>query len=283
VKPRATIVVLLLVAGACTHGTSGWLLREDAENVNADGGDAGGAGGETSVPGAGASGEAGAASEPLRCPSRFANNCSPSISFQNLDTGPSGQLFGEAIPDLPTTLTCITRDVCNTLYRKTSEIKTITQISVIVENYDGISETYGSNGQATIHMSSSYMQQVVDSGGNLSDELHGIFYYHGTNIYQFDGGDGTTNAWVVQGVADFVRYSAGFLPANQRMPGGNYNDGFTTTGFFFAWLDPIYPDFVYELNQSLNPAVTTMWTTQAFSDITGQTVDELWANYQTTL
>ncbi|HEY4103101.1 MAG TPA: basic secretory protein-like protein [Polyangiaceae bacterium] len=279
-KRRAGLVVLLLAVGACTHGTSGWLLREDAENVRGEAGDAGGEAGETSSAEAGASGDAG---EPARCPTRFQNNCSPSITFQNLDSGPSGQLFGEAIPDLPTTLTCITRDVCNILYRKTSELKAVTQITVIVEDYDGISETYGSNGQATIHMSSRYMQQVVDAGGNLSDELHGIFYYHGTNIYQFDGGDGSTNGWLVQGVADFVRYSAGFLPADQRMPGGNYNDGFTTTGFFFVWLDQTYPDFVYELNQSLNPAVSTMWTPQSITDITGQTVDQLWANYQTSL
>ena len=88
------------------------------------------------------------------------------------------------------------------------------------------------------------------------------------------------NAWLVEGVADFVRHSAGFLPDTQRMAGGAYNDGSTTTAFFLIWLDAHYPDFVYELNLSLNPNDGVTWTPQAFLDITGQNVNDLWTAYQ---
>ncbi len=274
--------------GACTHGTSGWLLQERA-GIGGEGGGAGEAGessaGASGAAEAGAAGEGGGgAVEPApRCPTRFSAQCSPKIIYNNLDTTSSGALFEQAIPDPSTTLSCITQDVCNILYRKADEIRSITQITLLIEDYDGVSETYGSNGESTIHMSSRYMQQVVDSDGDLASELRGILYYQGTNIYQFDGGDGTANAWIVEGVADYVRHTGGFLPDNQRMPGGKYNDGNATTGFFLVWLDTQYTDFVYELNQSLNPATTTMWTTGSFMDITGKSVDDLWAAYQQSL
>jgi hypothetical protein len=233
---------------------------------------------------AGVAGEAGAKVGPApRCPTRFESVCSPKVVFENRDASASGPLFAEAIPDLTTTLPCITRDVCDTLYRKTIEAKNVTQITVIVEDYDGISETYGSGTEATIHMSSRYMQKVRDASGDLGAELRGILYYQSTNMYQFDGGDGAANAWVVEGVADFVRHAGGYLADDQRKAGGKYNDGFTTTAFFLIWLDARYPDFVYELNQSLIPNPSAPWSSQAFADITGESVADLWATYQQSL
>lgn len=271
--------------GACTQGTSGWLLQERA--ASGGGGALAGEGGEAENAGAagestaGAAGEGGASgAEPPRCPSRFTAQCSPTIVYDNRDQMGSGALFEKAIPDLATTLPCTTRDVCDILYRKSDEIRKITQITVLIEDFDGVSETYGSNGESVIHLSSRYMQTVVDGGGDLSSELRGIFYYHGTNIYQFDGGNGDANSWIVSGVADYVRYTGGFLPLSQRAKGGKYTDGGVTTGFFLLYLDQQYADFVYELNLSLNPATTTMWSTQSFMDITGKSADTLWTAYQ---
>jgi hypothetical protein len=289
VTGRAWFVMLLLGAAACTQGTSGWVLSERAAG-------SGGASGSADVPDgstdatlasagmsdsaeAGSAGAAGEGNFDQSCPTRFETACNPELVIDNRDLTPQGALFADAIPDPAMTVPCIMRDVCATLYRKTSEIRNITQLTVIIEDYDGISETWATGTEATIHMSSRHMQDIVNAKGSLSDELRGIFYYHGANIYQFDGGDGTTNAWLVEGVADFVRHSAGLLPDDQRQAGGAYTDGFTTTAFFFVWLDAHYPDFVYELNSSLNPSNGT-WTPQAFKDITGQTVDDLWTAYQ---
>ncbi len=288
VTGRAWFVLLLVGAAACTNGTSGWVLSESpiASGGSSSSSDAdpdldAGLAGATEAGAAGEAGSSNSAAE--RCPTRFENLCSPEVVIDNRDLAGSGALFAQAIPDTATTLPCIMRDVCATLYRKTSEIRNITQLSVIIENYDGISETWSTGTVATIHMSSSHMQQVVDANQSLSDELRGIFYYHGANMYQFDGGDGVTNAWIVEGVADFVRHSGGYLPDSQRTAGGAYTDGFATTAFFLVWLDARYPDFVYELNASLNPASGATWTPQAFADIAGQSVDDLWATYQSSL
>ncbi len=287
-----------LALAACGKGSTGWVLSEDAVRD-------GGAGGQADESPAGAAGEGGArnlggtgageagqgtAGEPQvlppsdRCPTRFATVCSPTVVVDNRDEAGSGKLFTTAIEDPSTTLSCITRDACDILYRKATEIRNVTKITVIIEDFAGVSETYGSaSGEATIHMSSRYLQQVADAHGDVGTEVRSIFYYHATNIYQFDDGNGAANSWLVQGVADYVRHVAGYLPDNLRHAGGAYNDGGATTGFFLAWLDTKYPDFVYELNLSLDPSDSITWTTQSFADITGQSVDLLWANYQATL
>ena len=276
---------------ACADGTSGWLLSERGGAI-AQGGDAGdrasGGTGESSVGGAGdggsaGDGQAGAPTSPPRCPTRFEAQCSPPIVVDNKDAAGSGMLFTEAVSDPSGALTCVLRDVCNILYRKASDIRAIAQVNVVIENFAGVSETFRVGTESTIRISSSHLQDVSDAGGNVRTELDNIFYYHATNIYQFDDGNGTANSWLVQGVANYVRHEVGLLHDTDRRLGGNYNDGGFTTGFFFVWLDTQYPDFVVQLNQSLNPGDTVVWSEQAFADITGQPVTTLWTSYQATL
>ncbi len=301
VMPRPWLMAGLiggLALAACGKGSSGWVLSEDAVGDGGAGGQsnqneagAAGEGGAVSLGGAGvgeagqgAAGEAQVLPPGARCPTRFAAVCSPTVVVDNKDQVGSGKLFSAAIEDPSTTLSCITRDTCDILYRKATEIRNVTKITVIIEDFAGVSETYASApGEATIHMSSRHLQQVADAHGDVGTEVRGIFYYHATNIYQFDDGNGAANSWLVQGVADYVRHVAGYLSDSQRHAGGAYNDGGDTTGFFLVWLDQKYPDFVYELNASLNPSDSVTWTTQSFADITGQSVDLLWANYQATL
>jgi hypothetical protein len=302
VRPRAWLLSGLLALAACGRGTSGWVLSENApaasgeagtESGNAgEGGSAGQAGDATeggldtggtsgSVGGTGGSAPALAGA---RCPARFAGQCSPSVALDNKDAAGSGKLFTAAFGDPSTVLTCVMRDVCDMLYRKASEIKNVTKVSLIVEDFDGVSEASSpAPGEGLIRISSRHLQQVSDAHGDVSLELSNIFYYHATNIYQFDGGDGSANSWLVSGVANYVRHVAGYLTDDQRRAGGAYNDGGLSTAFFFVWLDQKYPDFVYELNMSLAPSASLPWTTKAFQDITAQSVDMLWASYQATL
>ncbi len=274
---------------ACGKGSEGWVLQERAgaggiTGLTQDAGSAGegGAGGEGGSPlsQAGKSGSGGSPSNDLRCPTRFASACSPAVTVDNRDQTASGMLFTEAIVDPSTTLSCITRDVCDILYRKASEIRVTTKITILIEDFAGLSQTYHSNGEATIRVSSRHLQKVANANADVGEEIRNLFYYHATNTYQFDANDGFANAWLVEGVADYVRRVAGYLPDSQRQAGGAYDDGGSTTGFFLVWLDQKYPDFVYELNASLDPSRGVKWTTQAFLDITGQSVDDLWAAYQ---
>ncbi len=277
---------------ACGKGSEGWVLQQHPGTAGAAGvirdfgsTEDGGVGGEAgaTLPQGGQSGSGGSSFTASRCPVRFAASCTPAVTVDDRDQAGSGTLLTEAIADPSTALGCITRDVCDILYRKTSEIPVTTKITILIEDFAGISETYHANGAATIRVSSRYLQQVANAQADVGAAVRALFYYHATNTYQFDGNDGFANSWLVAGVANYVRHVAGTLPDNQRKPGGAYDDGGVTTGFFLVWLDQRYPDFVYELNSSLDPNRGVKWTTQAFQDITGQTVDQLWAAYQSSL
>jgi hypothetical protein len=297
---RAWFVSALLALAACGKGTSGWVLSDRAPASITDGGadaagspgvDAGGSsnqGGDAGEPGqvapGGAAGVGGSvmATAP-RCPTRFESVCSPTIAVVNNDPTASGKLFTDTIGDPTTTVSCITRDTCDILYRKVSEIRNITKITVTVEDFNGVSEAGATGpGEAGIRISSRYLQQVSDAHADVGNELRGLLYYHATNIYQYDDNNGALNSWLVAGIANYVRYVGGYNN-DQRQAGGAYNDGGDTTGFFFIWLDQMYPLFVYELNLSLDPNDNVTFTTKAFQDITGQSVDMLWASYQATL
>jgi hypothetical protein len=305
VVQRAWLVCALVALAACGKGTSGWVLSDRAPAAIADSGADAGAGGNLSQGGdtSGIAGQGGDAGQPgeivtggatgaggsvtaiaPRCPTRFEAVCSPSVVVVNNDATASGKLFTDAVSDPSTTLSCITRDTCDILYRKVSEIRNITKITLTIEDFNGISEVGSLGpGEAGIRMSSRYLQQVSDAHGDVGSEIRGLLYYHATNIYQYDDNNGVANAWLTAGVANYVRHTAGYVSDGLRRPGGAYNDGGNTTGFFFIWLDQQYPLFVYELNISLDPNDNVTWTTQAFQDITGQSVDMLWASYQATL
>ena len=290
---RAWLVSSLLAFVACGKGTSGWVLSDGATaTVTDSGSDAGAAGSAGQAGDAGQAGQlagSGADGGPTapadRCPTRFASVCSPTVIVDNMDATASGKLFTDSIADPAMTLGCITRDTCDILYLKVSEIRVTTKITITIEDYDGVSETWSpAPGESIIHMSSRHLQQVSDAQGDVGKEIRGLLYYHATNIYQYDGGNGTANSWLVSGVANYVRHVAGYMTDDQRRAGGAYNDGGQTSGFFFVWLDQNYAKFVYELNMSLDPnSGGATWTTKAFQDITGQSVDMLWASYQATL
>jgi len=309
VRLAARVVVLFILSGcalsACSSGRRGWLLSERAQGAGGAGalpeagaagvesglpdaglGESGAAGAAGAVSDAGAVGNAGAAgggsSAGPRCPARFETACAPTVLVDNKDATSSGKLFSDALADPANTFDCITRDVCSLLFRKQTEIRPITQVTLIIEAFQGISETWSLGTESTIRVSSSHLQVVADAHGNVQDEIKGLLYYHATNIYQSDDGNGVANRWLVQGVANYVRHAAGYIPGTQQHPGGKYNDGGNTTGFFLVWLDHAYPDFVYELNQSLSSSDPSVWSPQAFEDITGHSVDQLWASYQAT-
>lgn len=282
VTARALILLVLFCAGAgaCTGGTTDWVISErGGAGGRGNGSDAGGSGVKVGPSDAGSGADAGAASG-ARCPTRFESACAPLVVLDNKDRAGSGQLFIDAIPDPSATLDCIARDVCDVLFRKTTEVRNLTQINVVIENFEGVSETYSVGTEATIHMSSRYLQQVADAQRDVREEVSGILYYQVTNMYQSDDGDGITLSWLVEGVANYVRHTAGYLPDGERHKGGKYDDGNTTTGFFLVWLDQRYPDFVYELNQGLSPSDPVVWSPSAFQDITGSSVAQLWASYQ---
>jgi hypothetical protein len=80
-------------------------------------------------------------------------------------------------------------------------------------------------------------------------------------------------------MADFVRYQVGFDRLSRRRRGGNWNQPYTTGGFFISWIAEKYdPDFGYKVNMGMkNPGFSYPDLVQ---QITGKDVDAAWAEYQ---
>jgi Peptidase of plants and bacteria len=86
--------------------------------------------------------------------------------------------------------------------------------------------------------------------------------------------------WLVEGIADYVRYFQ-FEPDKKSKwrinAKSNYKQGYGVTAAFLAWLERTkHPGIVHELNAALR---TSMYDNSLFEEITGRTLDDLWAEF----
>ena len=89
--------------------------------------------------------------------------------------------------------------------------------------------------------------------------------------------------WLMEGICDYGRELFGLynkesgwaLPAYNEKH--NYEMGYRVTGSFLRWMDAEYsPRFVYDLNNAIKVG---KYTDNYFKEVTGKTIDELWAQY----
>ncbi len=88
--------------------------------------------------------------------------------------------------------------------------------------------------------------------------------------------------WLVEGIADYVRYRAKAddrwtIPQSYR-EGTSYQNGYGIAAAFLAYLGRHHGDgLVAELNRALKSAT---YTDQLFQDLTGKSLDDLWEEYK---
>lgn len=204
-----------------------------------------------------------------------AEACTPTIQFENRDAAGKGRIFDQQVPNPTTFAQGATQKVCSILYHASSEVPRVPTLRLIVEDMDGVA--YAAGGE--VHLSSRYLQDVANGGRDVAAEIRGVIHHEFTHVYQYNDGPG----WLVEGLADYVRYKSGNIPLSNRHRGGKYDDAYQTTGFFIAWLDERFPDFGYKLNQTLTRNDGAGWSTRAFQDLTGKDVDTLWREYQSSI
>ena len=212
-------------------------------------------------------------------PSRPSNpdldkRCTVPVTFTNkVATSMGGMIFTREIPDAVAKSQEHSRIICNILYRKPEEVKNISRQGLTIDTDSGVAFTAGDN----ITFSSDYIANFSNgkSTAAINFELNGVLVHEGTHIWQYNNGGG----WLVEAMADYVRYKAGFDKLSRRRPGGNWNQPYTVGGFFIAWIEEKYDhDFGYKVNmgmknQGFNYANFIM---QTF----GKSADALWAEYQ---
>lgn len=199
-------------------------------------------------------------------------------------------LVGRLIPDLESFIKKISIGVCQKLYKNADEVPVFDQLTFELKDYNGVAGKSGAPPKIHISMSTRYLQNQYKKMGDdaITYEIAGVNWHELTHGYQHvpkgAGGyrSGTDYFGFIEGTADAVRILAGYHNTRKPRPGGHWNDGYTTTGFFIVWLNKYRDsDFLYKLNQSCKTIAPWSWDL-ACKEILGPetTVSQLWDEYQ---
>ena len=184
-----------------------------------------------------------------------------------------GKIFMGSVPDVTMVMQQHSRSICRILYRKVEEVKNVTQQGLTIEPNTTIAFAAASN----ITFSTDYIASF-SSGKNkaaIDAELNGVLVHEGTHVWQYTNGGGA----LVEAMADYVRYKAGFYTLARRRPGGNWNQPYTTGGFFIAWMEEKYdPDLGYKINMGMKERGFSY--PNFIQQLTGKSIDAIWAEYQ---
>ena len=184
------------------------------------------------------------------------------------------------------------RTVLATLYDSPADsIVKVDRIYYTLKDAPGISAKGGGDGYVSIFYSTRHIEQSFASRdtAKVLFETRGVLLHELTHAYQLEPhGTGTYNTnkifWAfIEGMADAVRVAnGGFDGPEARPKGGNYLDGYRTTGYFLVWLRDTYdPDFLVKFNRSALEVIPWSFDS-AIKHILGPeySIDGLWHEYQ---
>lgn len=215
----------------------------------------------------------------------------PQISFNNEDTNGPGKYFTLYItnPDSLELATCL--KVNKLLYKKPEEVVKITRLVLTIRDMSGVAFTTGLGPatEKTTVFSSQYLKGLIDNSKmtkkDVISEICGVITHETVHVFQSNNNYSVKESWsVIEGIADCVRYLAGDDKLSRRHTGGTWLDGYTTTGFFIAWLqEKKDPDFLYKLNKYVGEHQTDFTWSGACWKLLNRSVSELWDEYQASI
>lgn len=201
------------------------------------------------------------------------------------------EIYNSIIPDPVSYIKKQARTVLSTLYDSPKDsITPVDKIYYTIEDIDGISAKGGSNGNISIFYSTRHIEKsfAENDTSKLLFETRGVLLHELTHAYQLEPqGIGTYGnskvVWAfIEGMADAVRVANDGFGPNARPKGGNYLDGYRTSGYFFVWLrDNKDPEFLRKFNRSTLEVIP--WSFDgAIKHIFGENynIDDLWHEYQ---
>ncbi|GLJ24739.1 hypothetical protein SUGI_0472940 [Cryptomeria japonica] len=164
-----------------------------------------------------------------------------------------------------------TKFIWNTFHQQSAkDRKNLEKVALIVESMDGVAYTSGNE----IHLSADYVGKFQ---GDVKAEIRGVLYHEMTHVWQWNG-QGKAPGGLIEGIADYVRLTAGLAPSHWVKPGsGNkWDQGYDVTALFLQYCDSISSGFVAKINAKM----ASGWDVGFFRDITGKSVDQLWRDYK---
>ena len=173
-------------------------------------------------------------------------------------------------------------------YSAKDTMNDVQKVHYTLKDYDGVSAKSGNPANTSIVYSTQHIEKSAnESLYKLDFETRGVLYHELVHAYQFEPkgiGSYSTNKtfWAcIEGLADAVRAQAGYFDMSTRKPGGNWMDGYRTTGFFIQWLTTKDPDAIRKFHEtvrdldewSFDKAVKRMFGEDA-------SIEGLWNEYQ---
>lgn len=215
----------------------------------------------------------------------------PQINFVNKAPHTEGwNIYNRIVPNPEKLIRESILGVVQTLYwSPTDSIPAIKKINYTIEDVDGISAKSGGVPEISIFYSSRWVEHSAKNGGDdrVLYETEGVLYHELVHGFQLEpqgiGSYGTNRTFFafIEGMADAVRAHNGYFPATNRKPGGNWMDGYQTTGFFLEWLTTKDKDFLRKFNKSALEIIP--WSFDgAIKHVLGNeySIEGLWDEYQ---
>ncbi|WP_428331536.1 basic secretory protein-like protein [Mucilaginibacter sp.] len=149
--------------------------------------------------------------------------------------------------------------------------KSIHRVTFMIDpEYQGVAATAGD----TVHFNPEWMLRTPTDIDVVTHEV-----MHIVQEYGYSAGP----VWLTEGIADYARYKFGVDNAGAKwsMPEykttQNYTNSYRITARFFVWMEEkVKSGVVKDLDSSLR---SHTYNNDTWKELTGKTVDELWAAY----
>ena len=144
------------------------------------------------------------------------------------------------------------------------DIKFVPKVILFINDIDGVA--YVVNSQ--IHVSARYINGY---SSDVITEITGVLYHESTHIWQWGGNGQSVPGGLIEGIADYVRLKAGFVPSHWVKPGqgDRWDQGYDVTALFLDYCNSLRYGFVAELNKKLR----TGYSVNFFVELLGKSVD----------
>ncbi|KAK9992604.1 hypothetical protein SO802_027589 [Lithocarpus litseifolius] len=192
----------------------------------------------------------------------------------NAGNTPGGVIFNNEIGSDYSKETLISAtDFIWSLFQQSTDAdrKNVPKVSLFIDDTDEVAYASGNE----IHVSARYINGF---SGDVKTEITGVLYHESTHIWQWDGNGQNNPGALIEGIADYVRLKAGYVPSNWVQPGqGNsWDERSDVTARFLDYCNSLRNGFVAELNKKMR----TDYNANFFNELLGKTVDQLWSDYK---
>lgn len=189
---------------------------------------------------------------------------------------------------LQTALAKFLQDDCAVIYNKATDMPQRLAVTVVFDTNNSAAAYTLAGPSSQVHVNSQWFESFAPTDAPLKFKTDAMFHHEFAHVMQHKGAGLASGLY--EGHANWVAYKAGYIYDTEKVKGGAWTDGYSTTAFFLLYLDSMYsPLGTYQAyTWRLNLAVRDLensngaWTTQYFVDTTGKSIDTLWAEYQST-